>query len=353
MPAVVAIVPLFDHAGTVVEVLEGILAQGFSPIVVDDGSTDGGDQVVARWLRERCPDGVLASLDRNRGKAAALLAGFEVAAERGATHAITLDADGQHDPRFIADFLSAAEQHGWERTLVLGNRCPIPVAYPLGRLVGRMLSGLAIRAASGVVVQDAACGMRLYSLAEVRGLRCLGGRYAWEEEAVIRSAWAGAVIEQVPIPVIYRDHATAPSHYRFRRDWSEGTLVLVSAVAQRVFDPRTRWSRAHAGWADLAWPLLPSHAEDHLYCHMLAASGMAVAAALAGACALWHAAHIVVVCLAAIATLAVARTRAPVLPAAAGWLAGALLPTAGALAVLTIAPVWCVVAVRRLRGTSG
>ncbi|MBL9141119.1 MAG: glycosyltransferase family 2 protein, partial [Phycisphaerae bacterium] len=236
---VVAIVPLYNHAESVVDVLKAIHAQGLEAIVVDDGSTDGGDGEVSRWMLDAGSGGHLIRTARNRGKAAALLTAFRAARDLGATHAITVDADGQHDCTRIPEFIRAAQSAPIGRVLVLGNRRPIPTSYPLARLTGRMLSGLAIRSACGAVVGDAACGMRLYSLDAALEVRCLGGRYAWEEEMIIRSAWSGTQLAQVEIPVIYHAAGSTRSHYRFGRDWTEGTLVLVSCVLQRIFTPFT------------------------------------------------------------------------------------------------------------------
>jgi hypothetical protein len=256
MPAPIVIIPLFNHAKTIPHVLSAVAEQGLSILVVDDGSSDGGADVAEQWFASSGAAGGVVRMPENRGKAAALLAGFQAARERGATHALTVDADGQHDASRIPAFLGELNRHSdhVERLLVLGDRRPLPRHYPLARLIGRTLSGLAIRVACGVQVGDAACGMRLYPLALVAKTPCRSGRYAWEEEAITRMAWGGAMVRDVTIPVIYRDKATAPSHYRFGRDWTEGTIVLVSTILRRIAPfGGTRWPDDGAN--DLAWPL--------------------------------------------------------------------------------------------------
>src|SRR5688572_5628178 len=95
----VVVVPIYNHAASIVDVLDRIVSLGYEIIIVDDGSTDSTSEVLARW---NCASSAgLASVlthPSNRGKAAALRSGFERATTIGATHAVTIDADGQLDP---------------------------------------------------------------------------------------------------------------------------------------------------------------------------------------------------------------------------------------------------------------
>ncbi len=249
----VALVPLFNHGRTIVGVLESIEAHGLPIIVVDDGSTDDGAACVRAWTASRT-NAELICLPRNQGKSAALRVGMSRAHERGFTHALTMDADGQHDASCIPAFLVSSSATD-AATLIIGNRTPLPPDYPLHRLCGRVLSGLAVRAASGVVVGDAASGMRLWPIEPTLHTAALGGRYAWEEEIIIRLAWNGVVIRDVPIPVIYIPHAISPSHYRFGRDWTEGFLVLTACMIARCVDPRAAWRGGRDTLRTLLWPL--------------------------------------------------------------------------------------------------
>lgn len=344
----VALVPLYNHARTVEAVLDGIAACGLATIVVDDGSGDGGADVAEAWFARTGRPGRVVRLGRNRGKAVALQAGFAAAAEGGARYALTVDADGQHDTTRIPAFLEAAQ--GKPATLVLGNRGPLPKTYPLGRLGGRMLSGLAVRAACGVVIGDAACGMRLYPLAETLAIRCLGGRYAWEEEAIVRLAWRGVAVREVPIPVIYRDRSVAPSHYRFGRDWTEGVLVLVATVALGVVNPSRRWSRVGGPLRDLAWPLVPAHDGSPATLRLLATMAAGTGATVAAAAALVGPSTGGAATAAILLSLAVVRTRSPLVAAALGAIAGWLLPLVLVALALPLALATCVTLIALSRG---
>jgi len=350
MPSFVGIIPLYNHALTVPDVLAGLHAEGLYAIVVDDGSTDGGAEIAEHWLRAHGGSGEVVRLPKNHGKAAALLAGFDAATKRGATHALTIDADGQHDCARIADFLNALPAERPERTLVLGDRRTLPSTYPTARLFGRFLSGLAVRAACGAIVGDAACGMRLYPLAMTRALHCRSGRYAWEEEAIIRLVWSGAQLQQVEIPVIYRNAAIAPSHYQFKRDWLEGTLVLVYSILLRAFSSGRHWTHDGSTRIDLLWPLGKRERISRCLVSMLAAFTVAVTGITAGALTALNTSLPVAATVAGIIMWIALRTNAPLLLVAIGWIAGNFAPVATLLAAPVIGALWSFTIMRRLRG---
>ena len=104
-PRICVVVPVYNHGETVRRVVRES-QRVFPLIVVDDGSTDGGPELLAQ------EGGItLVTLPCNRGKAAALKAGFAKGEELGFTHAITVDADGQHDPTDLLKILAAARRH--------------------------------------------------------------------------------------------------------------------------------------------------------------------------------------------------------------------------------------------------
>ncbi len=105
-----AVVPVYRHVRTVGTVLDALLAAGLPCIVVDDGNEGGEAQQLARRGGARA--GVeLVSLPQNQGKGAAIQAGMRTAGARGYTHALQIDADGQHDTADIGRFLELARAH--------------------------------------------------------------------------------------------------------------------------------------------------------------------------------------------------------------------------------------------------
>jgi len=308
-PRLCAIVPTFDAVETLPAVLAGVEWWGMPIIVVDDGSRDLTHDWLERWSDSRAGNSggerarIVVTRSENGGKAAALRDGFARAIELGFDAAVTIDADGQHDPadapRLIAKYTEHLRTHGVP-AIVCGERNAATPGYPLRNLAGRRLNDLAIRAQTGVRVSDCPCGLRVYPLDAVRRVRCASGRFAWEEEFLTRAIWAGFGYERVPIRCIYgvdaesgAAAANAPdgsrarealaarsgaptanaaatahrrhrSHYRFRRDWPEGIVVNLWLVVIALLPPApTRRSLARLGRQVLG-ALSPARAFEHL-----------------------------------------------------------------------------------------
>jgi hypothetical protein len=191
--------------------------------------------------------------------------------------------------------------------------------------------------------------MRLYPLAMTRTLRCISGRYAWEEEAIIRLVWAGASVQQVEIPVIYRDAAVAPSHYQFRRDWTEGALVLVFSILVRVFTAGRRWARNGSTRIDLLWPLGQRTSMARCMMNLLAAFTFATTGFTVAALTSLGAPMPVTASVAAIIMWATWRTNAPIVLFAVGLTAGIMAPVATLFAAPVIGATWSFIAVHRRR----
>ncbi|HEX5074142.1 MAG TPA: glycosyltransferase family 2 protein [Gemmatimonadaceae bacterium] len=204
---VVCVVPAFNAEPTIAAAVSGLRAALPTAFitVVDDGSTDG-THAAARPLAD-----MTVRLGRNQGKGVALRAGFRVAAERCADLVVTIDADGQHDPRYApalvealsnADIaIGARERHG---------------AMPAGRRLTNRLSAAAVARCIGREVADAQSGFRAIRSDLIAQVRPPGDRYEFETEFLIVAGRLGARITFVPIPTIYA--ATIPSHFRAVRD---------------------------------------------------------------------------------------------------------------------------------------
>ena len=99
------VIPTFNNALTLVDVIEGVRAYVSDVIIVDDGSTDATREVLLGW-GERI---TVVSYSRYRGKMYALRCGFLQARSMGFTHVVTIDSDGQHYPEDIPKLLVASE----------------------------------------------------------------------------------------------------------------------------------------------------------------------------------------------------------------------------------------------------
>jgi glycosyltransferase involved in cell wall biosynthesis len=187
--------------------------------VVVDGSTDGSHLAVEALARSE-PGLRVIHRPRNGGKGAAVLTGAEAALAAGFTHALVMDADGQHPAERIADFMAASGSAS--TALILGRPVFGPEA-PLVRLQGRKLSVALVRLEIfGPGVDDPLFGFRVYPLAAlVRVLQETGGgrHYDFDAEAAVRLAWAGTLTVNLPARCRYLSPAEGGiSHFHYLRD---------------------------------------------------------------------------------------------------------------------------------------
>ena len=217
--AVVALIPAYEEGPRIGAVVEA--ARSHLPVaVVDDGSSDdtagAAEAAGATVLRQR----------PNAGKGAALRAGFRHALEGGYAAAVTLDADGQHDPDEIPSFLDAFRDRRPE--LVIGKRTFGEM--PLLRRLSNTLGGLTLSAALGRNVPDNQSGYRLIGRVLMRAmLESDESGFEFEVEMIARAIALGLPIEWVPIRTIY---AGEPSHIEPWRHFRE--FLRVTAKARRI-----------------------------------------------------------------------------------------------------------------------
>jgi hypothetical protein len=171
-------------------------------LVVDDGSTDATGAVASDAGAE-----VLRHA-RRLGKAQALRTGIAAARTRGASHVVTLDADGQHDPADVPTLLAAAAP----RTIVVGGRLADTAAVPHERLDAIRVAGFFASWASGLRVRDTQSGFRLYPLALFDAVATRRGGFVFETEILLAAAARGWVVCEVPVRALPR----AASRSRFR-----------------------------------------------------------------------------------------------------------------------------------------
>lgn len=237
----VVIAPTFNNARTLVEVLRRVDDVGLPIIVVDDGSTDGTAALLKIWTGSA--NHQVKVHPHNRGKAAALCRGFACAAERGFTHAITIDTDGQLDPAEIPELLRVARQV--PSAFVIGSRDVDAPDYPKASRYGRFWANLSVFVESGLQVSDSQCGFRVYPLEAMRTLRCSAGRYGYETEILTRAAWAGVPIEQVEVSCRYDVPEGRVSHFRPWRD----SLAAAQMHIRLLFRSALPWPTPHPGTA--------------------------------------------------------------------------------------------------------
>jgi glycosyltransferase involved in cell wall biosynthesis len=213
------VLPSYNTGPRLRSVVAEVLQHWQPVVVVIDGSTDGSE-VTLKDLAAKEPGLTVITLPRNSGKGSAVLAGARWAGERGFTHLLAMDADGQHHAECVPEFMAASRRN--PQALVLGK--PVfPPNIPRERLHGRKISVFLVRCALlGPGIDDPLFGFRVYPVApllEVLGPRQTGRRYDFDAEAAVRLCWSGVRPLNVPAPVRYFSRAEGGiSHFHYLRD---------------------------------------------------------------------------------------------------------------------------------------
>ena len=215
------VIPVFDHEHAIAAVVDGVLAHGVHCILVDDGSSAGCAQQLDRLAQQFPQLLTLLRLDTNQGKGAAVLAGFRLAAQRGHTHALQIDADGQHSTADIPLFLKLAGVY--PQAVIAG--CPIfDESVPRMRLYARYLTHVFVWINTlSLDIKDSMCGYRLYPLAPVLELiahQRIGSRMNFDTDILVRLYWQGLSVINLPTPVTYPSDGV--SHFRM---WMDNVLI--------------------------------------------------------------------------------------------------------------------------------
>ena len=207
IPNALIILPAYNVAGiirkTLTDILKVIPSQA-SVVVVDDGSTDEIQNQLNGF------NIVLLQHHRNMGKGAALKTGFRYGIAHSFSHAIVLDADSQHDPNQIPDFLDAP---GYD--LVLGTRDISLKSMSLDRYLSNKISSLILSLILRRRFRDSQCGFRLINLGHLKKLSLQSDHYEMESELLIKFARSSARIRQIPVRTI---SSNGTSHIRRGRD---------------------------------------------------------------------------------------------------------------------------------------
>ncbi|NIL94179.1 MAG: glycosyltransferase [Woeseiaceae bacterium] len=243
------LIPHYDHVGQFRDLLPRLLGTEYPFVIVDDASPEAAFEELQQLLDESRSDATVIRHADNRGKGGAVTTGLLAAYEAGYTHALQIDADGQHDVAHVADFCRAGE--AYPGTLICGEPVFDESISKL-RYYGRYLThSLVWLETLSTEIRDAMCGFRLYPLEPVVQLlqhANIGSRMAFDPEVLVRASWAGIPIRFIPVRVRYPEGGA--SHFRYFRDnvqisWMHTRLIfgmlvrLPSLLARRVRRRRT------------------------------------------------------------------------------------------------------------------
>ena len=199
------VIPAYNHAATLKQVVLGALESGVEVMVVDDGSTDE-----THSLLKELPVHVIRHA-HNKGKGAAILTALHACREEGATHMVTLDADGQHDPKDVLHFITAIKKN--PHAILVGNRNFSPATTPRISRFGRRFSNFWFRLQTGGSLKDTQCGFRAYPVMVLSRLHLTERHFSFEIEVLVKAAWAGVPLQDVAISVYYPKKSERVSHF--------------------------------------------------------------------------------------------------------------------------------------------
>jgi glycosyltransferase involved in cell wall biosynthesis len=227
------VIPAYNHGAQVRKVVEKCLQLRLPVVVVDDGSTDSTFDVLASL------SGVTVIRHKqNQGKGASLLTGF-AAVLRFADWAITIDADGQHDPEDIISLTQAVPVG--QRPLVIGKREDMGHKnVPWTSRWGRRFANFWVWTSCGRWLSDSQSGFRIYPLPETIFLKTKAKRFQFEVEVLVRAVWSGIPIIETPVHAIYDPPEERISHFRPWLDFWRNTKTFARLVATRVLVPTRR-----------------------------------------------------------------------------------------------------------------
>ena len=203
------LIPAYNAALTLGNVLETVCKQGFPVVVVDDGSSDDTMRVAGAYP--------VTSLSHfaNMGKGAALTTGFRWAVENGFEGVVTLDADGQHDPLSIARLATAALD-GHFGILIASRNTQFDEMAGLRKFWNRF-GAWCMHKRTGYEISDSQSGFRYYSTQLISAVKLSKCGYDLEMEILMRAWKLGFTIGSLPVAALVAD-GRSTSHYRPVRD---------------------------------------------------------------------------------------------------------------------------------------
>jgi len=210
-----AVIPVYNHEHALPLVVAALRGAGLPCVLVDDASRPACAAVLDQLAEQ--PDTFLLRLAQNQGKGGAVMAGLREAARLGFSHALQVDADGQHDLGDVARFLDRSRAA--PQALVCGYP-QYDASVPKARLYARYLTHLWVWINSlSLQIRDGMCGFRVYPLAATVALidsARLGRRMDFDPEILVRLAWRNQPMHWLPTRVHYP--LDGLSHFRLLHD---------------------------------------------------------------------------------------------------------------------------------------
>ncbi len=236
---VCVIIPTYNNYKTLKSVIDGVLEHTNDILIVNDGSTDTTASILQAYSQIE-----QIHLDVNKGKGNALRIGFKKAINLGYDFAITIDSDGQHFPDDIPLFLEQLQKEEDHNILLIGARNMNQESVPKKSSFGNKFSNFWFWVETGITLQDTQSGYRLYPLHVLKELKFITTKFEFEIEVIVKAAWKGVRVKNIPIKVLY-DESERVSHFRPFQDFTRISILNTWFVLVTFFyiKPRNLFRR--------------------------------------------------------------------------------------------------------------
>lgn len=214
----IVVIPTYNNDGTIAQVIADVKHYASDIVVVNDGSTDTTSEIL------KSTEGIrVIEYAENKGKGYALKLALAKAYEWGYRYAITIDADGQHYADDIPTFIDRIEQV--PDSLLIGARNLTADNMPSKNTFANKFSNFWYKVETGNTLADTQSGFRLYPLTKLQNIRFITSRYEFEVEIIVRAAWRGVNVENIPIKVFYAPVGERVSHFRPLQDFTRISIL--------------------------------------------------------------------------------------------------------------------------------
>jgi len=218
------VIPAYNVADSIGDVVKGALQHVSAVFVADDGSRDATTDNASR------AGAFVIRMEKNQGKGCALRRLFETAMQKGFKAVISMDGDGQHDPREIPRFIDAHQKN--PDAIIVGSRMHAREHIPRARYNSMHVARFFISLAANQFIEDTQCGFRVYPLTLIRKMRLTQKGYVTETEILIKSGDMGGKIDFIRIGAIY---GKIHSHFRPILDVTAITTYMISYLSLKYF----------------------------------------------------------------------------------------------------------------------
>ena len=242
------VVPHYDHVEQFTSMLDRLVCVNLPIIVVDDASPENAFRQLEEVLEGAAPGALLIRHTENQGKGGAVMTGLKAAYDAGYSHALQIDADGQHNTADIPRFISTATKH--PEALVCGKPifdASVSRLRYYARYITLFLSWLE---SLDTVIEDALCGFRLYPLSRVVPVferSRTGKRMAFDPEILVRCVWEGIELRYLPVEVKYPEGGKSHFHYigdNLEISWMHTRLIVGMLIRLPRFLTRSAFDQS-------------------------------------------------------------------------------------------------------------